>query len=288
MAQYTIEEILKNTTDLPSLPAAALMVMKEADSPTSSAHTIAEYLVQDQALTARVLRLSNSAFYGLSRQVTSAQESVVVLGTRTVRNLCLVAATYPWLSKPLAGYSLGPEALFSHAMAVAVGCQQIADVTGKIRREDAFTAGLLHNIGKVALSVFLENKTQGLQVILDRTNQTYDEVERMVFGVDHAEVGAVLAESWNLPKSLVQAIRYHHHPDQANPSNPMVDAVHVGDFMAMSMGYGLGGDGLQYEFQDSSLERLGLDVAALEELAGNVVELYDRYQMLFQEGAKAA
>ena len=118
--QLSIEDLMKKTTDLPSLPAATFAVMREADSPTSSAHTIASHLMEDQALTMRVLRLANSAFYGLSRQIMSAEEAVVVLGSRTIRHLCLVASTYPWMSKPLKGYELGPEQLFSHALAVAV------------------------------------------------------------------------------------------------------------------------------------------------------------------------
>src|SRR5690242_15728442 len=93
----TIEEIVKKTPDLPSMPAAAIKVMRETESTTSSASSIAHILAQDQALSARVLRLANSAYYGLSRKVANLQESVIVLGMRCVRNLCLVASTYPWM-----------------------------------------------------------------------------------------------------------------------------------------------------------------------------------------------
>lgn len=288
MTTLTIEEILKKTSDLPSMPAAALAVMREVDSSTSSAHSISAHLMHDQALTMRVLRLANSAFYGLSRQVMSAQEAVVVLGTRTIRHLCLVASTYPWLSRPLAGYELGPEQLFNHSLAVAVGSQLIAEQTGRVQRDDAFTAGLLHNIGKVAMSVWLENKIQAMQLLAERDGLSFDEVERKVFGFDHAEIGAALSDNWNLPKSLIQAIRYHHAPEKCETTAPMVDAVHIADFMAMSLGYGIGGDGLQYDFNEEALRRLGLSVDTLEEFAGRVIELYDQHQTMFASEAKAA
>ncbi len=284
--KLTIEDILRKTPDLPSMPAAAIAVMKESDSATASAHSISEHLMRDQALTVRVLRLANSAYYGLARQVMSSQEAVVVLGTRTIRHLCLVASSYPWLSRALPGYELGPEQLFKHSLAVAVGSQAIADQTDKMQRDDAFTAGLLHNIGKVAMSVWLENKIQAMQLLAERDCLAFDEVEKKVFGHDHAEIGAHLSESWNLPKVMVQAIRYHHNPAACENVNPITDAVHIADFMAMSLGYGLGGDGLQYDFQEASLHRLGLSVDSLEEFAGTIIEGYDKHQKLFESVAE--
>ncbi|MBI3721807.1 MAG: HDOD domain-containing protein, partial [Fimbriimonas ginsengisoli] len=196
----TLEAILKQTTDLPTFPAAALAVLKETSSADASANSISKHITQDQALTARVLRLANSAYYGLPRQVMDVSESVIVLGTRTVRNLCMVAATYPWMSRPLPGYGLEPYHLWVNSFSVALGSKLIAERTGAAQSDSAFTAGLLHNIGKVALSAWLENKLGSVQQIAQAEGLSFDEVERRMFGFDHAEVGAFLAERWNLPK----------------------------------------------------------------------------------------
>lgn len=284
----SLEEILQRTTDLPSIPAAALAVLREAESSSSSAHTIAAKLAADQGLAVRVLRLANSAFYGLPRQVMSVQEAVVVLGTRTIRHLCLVAATYPWLSKPLPGYELGPEQLFIHALAVATGSELIADQTSKIQRDDAFTVGLLHNLGKVALSAWLENKLQGVQTIAEYEKLAFDQAERRIFGYDHAEIGAALADRWNLPKTLVLAIRYHHKPQDNGAPRPLVDAIHVGDFLAMSLGFGVGGDGLQYEFDVTSLDRLGLTSRDLDDLANRLLDAVEHRKQMFQQNIATA
>lgn len=283
----TIEEIVKKTSDLPSLPAAALKVMKETESSTSNASSIAHILAQDQALSARVLRLANSAYYGLTRKVTNLQESVVVLGMRCVRNLCMVAATYPWMSRKLDGYCLGPRELWTHSFGTALGAQLFARLSGKCSEDQAFTAGLLHDIGKVALSVWLENKTALVAQYATQAEVSFDEAERKILGYDHCQVGEHLANSWNLPEDIVQSVRWHHDPDGLEKANPIVDCVHLGLFLTMSMGFGLGGDGMQYHFCESSLQRLGISQDDIDKITDTFVTGYEEYERMFEELAAA-
>ena len=151
-----------------------------------------------------------------------------------------------------------------------------------------FTAGLVHNMGKVALSIWLENKIPAMLALAARDDLTFDQVERKLLGYDHAQVGAYMAEQWNLPKPLIDAIRYHHEPDNCPEKNPIVDCVHVGDFLTMSMGFGLGGDGLRYDFHERSLERLGLKAEIFDELAVGFVDSVSKYEQLFMEMHKEA
>lgn len=279
----TIEDIVKKTPDLPTIPAAALAVMREADSSVSTAQSVAKHIAQDQALTARVLRLANSAYYGLSRQVVDLQEAVVVLGMRCVRNLAVVAATYPWMSRPLKGYMLAPKQMWTHSFGVAVAAQQIARKTQRAPDETVFIAGLLHNIGKVALSIWLENKLPNMVSLAIKEGLTFDELERKMLGFDHADVGAYLGEQWNLPKVFIEAIHYHHNPNGCDPTNTVVDCVHIGDFMTMSMGFGLGGDGLRYDLCEDALTRVGLNKEEIDLLVNDFVDEYQRYESLFEE-----
>jgi HD-like signal output (HDOD) protein len=281
----TLEDIVAKTSDLPALPAAALAVMRETDSPTGSAQSIARYLSQDQALTARILRLANSAYYGLSRQIMDVSDAVVVLGMRCIRNLCMVASTYPWMVKPLKGYGLGPREMWTHSFAVAVGSQIVANRSKNAVADQAFTAGLLHNLGKVALSIWLEDKLAGMLAIACRESLTFDQVERKVLGFDHCEVGAHMGEGWNLPKPLVEAMRFHHTPNDCDPANPLVDCVHVADYLTMSMGLGLGGDGLRYDFHEASLARLGLTPECFDQLAEEFMVAYEQHEKLFEDAA---
>ncbi len=282
-ATITLEDIVRKTTDLPSIPSAALQVMRHADSNTASAETIAQCLAQDQSLSVRVLRLANSAYYGLTRQVSDLQEAVVVLGMRSVRSLAMVAATYPWMVRQLKGYCLGPRQLWAHSFGTALGAQLVARASGRCHEDHAFTAGLLHDIGKVALSVWLENRMGAICNYAAREDLTFDQAERKILGFDHAEVGKYLADSWNLPAEITAAIRFHHEPDACKPPLPVVDCVHIGSYLTLSMGFGLGGDGLRYTFSQQSLDRIGLTPDRLDALIDAFVEGYETCEGLFEE-----
>lgn len=278
-----LEDILRKTSDLPTLPRAALNVIHETESPTASAASVAQHIGMDQALTARVLRLANSAYFGLSRQVADIQEAVVILGMRNVRNLAIVASTFPWMSKPLKGYRLGPRQMWTHSFCVAVAAKELAIKTRKADPDLAFTAGLLHNIGKVALSVWLENKIDAMVNVAIRENLTFDQMERKILGFSHAEVGAFLADQWSLPKILIDAIEYHHSPNEIPEPNPLVDYVHIGDYVTMSVGLGLGADGLRYEFYPEALERVNIDHADIDEVLDSFLEAQEAYEHMFDE-----
>ncbi len=281
----TMEELVAKTTDLPSMPAAAVLVMQETNKSTANAQSVARALSTDQALTARVLRLANSAYYGLARQVNELNEAVVILGMRSVKNLAMVAASYPWMSRPLSGYALEPEAMWKHATGVAVGAQLTARLSRKCSEDAAFTAGLLHNLGKVAVSVWLDGKIAAVRLYAAKNDLSFEEAERAIFGFDHCQVGAFLARQWNLPEEIVAACRYHHNPTilPADAPQAIVDCVHIGDYLTCAMGFGLGGDGLQYRFDDAALARLGLAPDGLDRITDDYVALYESYELLFRE-----
>lgn len=279
----TIEDIIKRTPDLPSLPAAALKVMRETESSSSNANSIAQILAQDQALSVRVLRLANSAYYGLARKVVNLQEAVVVLGMRCVRNLCMVAATYPWMSRKLDGYVLGPRELWTHSFGTALGAQLFAKLSKSCDPDQAFTAGLLHDIGKVALSVWLENRTFMVVQYAEQHEVSFDQAERVVLGFDHCQVGEHMGLGWNLPEEIVQAIRWHHDPNGMDGTSPIVDCVHLGLYLTMAMGFGLGGDGMHYNFCQESFARLGISQERIDEITDEFVVGYEENEKLFQE-----
>lgn len=281
----TLKDIVDRTTDLPTFSVAALEVMRAADSSTARAEQIAEILSRDPSLSARILRLSNSAFYGLSRKVTTLQESVVILGMRTVKNLSMVAATYPWMSKPLKGYGLEPKAMWFNSFGTAIGAQLVAQLSRKCDDQTAFTAGLLHDVGKVALCVWIDEKLKAIIHYAEREGIPFDEAERKILGYDHCEVGAHLAQNWNLPEPIVQAVRYHHSPDACEPTSPIVDCVHVGGYLTMTMGFGLGGDGLQYKLSENCFKRLCIEPDNLDEITDNFVTAYEKHEALFEEFA---
>ncbi len=275
-----MDELLAKTKDLPTLPKAALAVMRETELATASAASVASHLSQDQALTVRVLRLANSAYFGLSRQVADLQEAVVILGMRNIKNLAIVASTFPWMSRPLKGYMLGPRQMWTHSFCVAVAAREMANKTKRCDPDVAFTAGLIHNIGKVALSVWLENKIATMMNLAIRDNLTFDDVERKLLGFSHAEVGAHLATLWNLPPVYVDTILNHHQPNGS--ISAVTDYVHIGDYLTMSVGLGLGADGLRYEFYPEAMERSGIDPEDIDWVLDAFLDAQEAYEQLFE------
>jgi putative nucleotidyltransferase with HDIG domain len=277
----TLDDIVSRTSDLPTFSAAALEVMKIADSSTTRAQDIAKIVSQDQSMSVRVLRLANSAFYGMSRNISSLPEAVVVLGMRTVKNLAMVAATYPWMSKPLKGYDLAPMALWQHSFGTALAAQTLAQRSSKCDPELAFTAGLLHDVGKVALSIWIGEKLKAILYYAEREGIPFDVAEKKILGYDHTEVGEHMGRNWNLPEEVLLGVRWHHEPEGCQPYHPVVDCVHLGTTMAMSMGLGVGGDGLLYRFSDGCYLRLGIQPEAMESVTADYVESFKKHETLY-------
>lgn len=281
----SIEDIVRKTPDLPSAPHIALHALRHASDPNASAVSLAEIICQDQALVIRVLRLANSAFYAMRRDVVSISEAVLLLGTRTVRQLCLLASTFPWLTKALPGYDLGPQEMWVHSLSVGVGAQLIAEKTGVTDPDMAFTAGILHDLGKVALNVWLENKVYAMARLAEIEEMSFEKIERKVLGFDHQDVGAYMAEGWNLPPPLVETIRSHHRPLENREFPELVYCVHTADHLSRQMGLGIGGDSMSYDFEESVLFALNLTHSEMEALADEMLARYEKKARLFEAAA---
>jgi putative nucleotidyltransferase with HDIG domain len=260
-----IKDIIRKASDLPSMPEVAFEVIRIADQAESSALKVANTLSRDPSLSARVLRLANSAFYGMSREVSSVQDSVIVLGMRTTKSLSLVAASFPWLHIALKGKGLKPELLWNHCISCAHFSKDIAKKLNGVDAELAFCIALLHDMGTVALYLTLETEFNQLIKAAKESEVPFDQMERDLLSFDHAELGAALAESWNLPKIYAQAIRYHHRPSMLEESDTLADILHVADILVRSRGISEGLDGAFYLRDEGAFERLGFEQELLEE-----------------------
>lgn len=262
-----LDELLEFADSLPALPTvvvAALQLLNDDDSDTDD---IADVLSGDQALVAQLLKLSNSPFYGVSRRVSTIKQALMILGRKAVRGLIIAAAAEGIMSGPQTGYLLEANQLWEHSNAVGRGAALVAVKVGYRPVEEAFVAGLLHDIGKVVLSGFLADCAEDLQERLDAAEGTpFTEVEAELLQIDHARVGGAVAEHWQLPKKLADAIEYHHAPSTAGDDWQLAGVVHVANALALSMGVGLGVDGLHYTLDEPAIQRLGLTAEDLMSL----------------------
>jgi HD-like signal output (HDOD) protein len=229
---------------------------------------IASYISMDQMMTSRVLSWANSAYYGLPSTVTTVHQATMYLGQVTVRSIVLTACVSTYLSRALPGYGMKRGDLWMHSIGVAAGARQITAKFGKTVGEDAYFAGLLCDIGKLAFEVVLRNTDFNQP---DWQGKSFDQVETEQFGINHAILGGLIAKKWMLPDSICNVITNHHQPAQAKTQEQVLaSAVHVADLMMMMSEIGNGVDRLRYQTDPLVFKVLQINEADLPGMMENV------------------
>lgn len=267
-----LAHILKRIQDLPPLPTSALRVIALTKNPATSARELENVIGQDPALAASMLRQANSAYYGYARRISSLQEAIVVLGFQATQGLAMAAAVSPILKTSLVGYGIEQEGLWKHSMLTAMAAKSLCKKF-KIPYEDiAFTAGLLHDIGKLVISIYIQEVGAYLLKKVNEATLSYVELEEKVIGYNHASVGGLLAKGWNLPEDLVAAIAFHHAPANAQIYEELACVIHVANGVASLLGIGGGVDSFLNPIQQDALSRLSLKESDLEFLMSDLGE----------------
>lgn len=275
-----IEELTASVREIPALPAVTTRVLQLTDDPQSTVRDLNDLIAQDQSLTAKVLRLANSAYYGFQRRISSVSEAIVLLGFSTIRSLVLAASVYNLLGRPLEGYALEPGELWKHSQACAMTARLLAQKVKYRYVEQAYTAGLLHDIGKLIMSHHLKNQYQEVVDKVRREALPFTEVEEQLLGYNHAMVGARVAEKWNLPSDLVETIELHHAPGTSKKNLVLSSITHVADAICMSMGIGLGIDGMYYTLDAKAMETLGLKEEDIEQVMSRLIDVMSEDEAL--------
>jgi putative nucleotidyltransferase with HDIG domain len=277
------DRILATVKSVPSLPSVVMKLRKYLNDPDANFDELARIIQYDPGLTANVLQLANSAYFGWAGTISSVKEAITRLGTNRIFQMVLCMSVAPLVSKPIKGYDMDAGSLWEHSIAVAVCAEQLAEALKLEGAEDAFTAGMLHDMGKVVLGTFVEVDDEPIREIVASDGLAFNEAERMVLGIDHAEVAAVLLEDWQLPGEVVAAARWHHEPGKAPQDHrQMVDLIHVADILCLNVGWGVGTDGLQYRLDEKANDRLGVRIGVAEEIVLRVMsgmeDLKDMYK----------
>jgi putative nucleotidyltransferase with HDIG domain len=259
VSKLSLDDVVGRIADLPSLPATLVQVIDDCDDPDVTAGQLAQRILRDQHLTASILRLANSAVYGWSARITTVTDAVVLLGFPTIKSLAISSHTHRLLAGELDGYGMAKGELWRHSAAVAVLARRLAVEARLTPVEEAFVAGLLHDLGKTVLSAYLREDFEETMAVVQRERVSFAEAERRVVGFDHAELGARVAQAWNFPAPLVEAIRLHHAPAEAVIKPRLAQVVHLADAIALMLGVGLGADGLSYPIDSRTLAALGYD-----------------------------
>jgi putative nucleotidyltransferase with HDIG domain len=279
----TINNLISHLGELPPMPQVAQKALLLIRDPDSSMIDVAKVLAMDEAMTTLVLRWVNSAYYGLKYPVSTVHQAVAYLGQRTLHSLILAASVASLLERPAPGYGLDRGELWRHAIGVAAGARLIASKLGNQVAEEAYHAGLLCDIGKLAFEILLRNVDTSTP---EWQGSSFTDLEQIHFGIDHAALGAELGLRWQLPQPLVNAIAYHHHPSQAADGVLLACAVHLADAAMMSFGIGIGKDGLQYTIDPVAISRMSWSEDQIQVLAERIIPFIDEADEYIRLGRK--
>jgi HD-like signal output (HDOD) protein len=263
--------ILNRLTELPPMPQVMFKAREIMNDPTSGFKALAEILEKDQAMATRVLRLSNSAYYGLAGKVTSVQHAAVLLGYKTVGEVVAMATSAKLLGDSLEGYRQKSGDLWKHSLAVAIASRLIANRRNKELENDAFSAGLIHDAGKIVLNKYVLERSNIFEEYMSDDKKSFLDAEKDILGFDHSEIAAEMCNIWKIPKSLVLAICFHHYPAQSS-DNVLASIVHVADALSLMSGIGAGVDGMLYKMDHRAQESLGLTEKDLRDILDETVE----------------
>lgn len=269
-----VTEILASIEALPSPPAVVTRLLGLLDDPDTGAEELESVITTDSALTARLLRLANSSFFGFSGEIASVQQAVMVIGTRRLFDVVASITLTHIVPRVIPCYELDAHAFWRHCLGVAVIGEETARELQLPAPDMLFTAGLLHDIGKLVIGSYLKDDAEALRVSLDASEETLVHVEREVLGADHAAIGAAQARVWGLPETIVDAARWHHDPEEIPSSvdRLTVDIVHVADLLAHAIGMGADVGELSRRVSGPASERLGLSPERLDAVACEALE----------------
>ena len=267
-----VDKILKKVERIPAFPATVRKVwdiMKDPDYSMTDLVTVIEY---DQAITANILKMCNSAYFGVRRKVSNVRDAVVYLGQSNITRI-VTAAGVTRFYKDVKGYRLTAKMLWEHSVAVALMSKILADRI--YRREDPmlFTAGLVHDMGKIMLGEFVFDSMQEIMNLVANHRYSFLEAEEEILGINHAEIGGRVASNWNFPQEIIDSITYHHRPDlmkEEDSTNAWI--LYLADQACMMMGITGGMDELSYRGLGLIMSKFSIGHRDFEE---NIVSLFE-------------
>jgi len=276
MPTVTSDQILAKLHQLPAMPAVVQEVIASFNNDKLDSAVLAQKIAQDQGLSAKILRVANSSFYGLPRKVGSIQDAVVVLGFNSVRSLVL-SAGFVHAFPPVPGSPFNRQTYWKRCFHVAAYAKALAQCLHQ-GQQMAFTAGMFHDIGQLVLDMCIPEQFAGVLERQKASGLDLVEIEQAELGFDHASIGAEIARRWNFPLEIEQAIRYWRTPEH-EPFEPVTGMVHV----AALLESGLSGDALMSCLPPTLCERLGVSWERIEGCLPGPDQLDDGVNLMLAE-----
>ncbi len=254
---YNLKEKIQSIVRLPALPAVSMEVVNLVDNPRSSAASLARVISKDQVLTARLLKIANSPFYGFPRRIATIDFAIVVLGFDALKDIVISVSLLSALNKQDSKF-FDPRAFWDHCVAAGAAARRFShDFNYRVSGE-AFVAGLLHDIGILIETQYFTREFREVVKMMKTRSISFIEAEKEIFGATHADIGSWLAERWNLPEQLVEAIKFHHNPGDAENNKELVALINFVDVLSHRLQIGFLDLDSAHDFDPEALKILNL------------------------------
>ena len=266
-----LKAIASDVKELPTLPQVAVTLMDLLDDSNTGAPQINRVMARDPALASKILKLVNSAYYGLSNRVSSLNQAIVILGFKTVKSVALSASVMGLFKGPSENRRFDRARFWKHSIACACVARLVARKQKGIDPEAAFSGGLLHDIGKLVLDQYAPAELEAIVELAEKNKSSFLAAEREILSTDHAEIGRWVVEKWGLPQELVTAIAYHHDVEAA-PEKTHVAVIQFADFLAKLKDIAASGSYESPEISKEVWAMLAVDKSDLPELVNTINE----------------
>ena len=264
MERSEMRRMVEKITSLPTLPGTVIRITSMLDNPETTASEVGSEIAKDQVLSAKVLKLVNSGFYGFSQPISTIPHAMVLLGFTVVKTLVLSTSVLDMMAGSM-------EGLWQHSLACARTCGIVARHLDMEDPEEVSVTGLLHDLGKVVLGEHLKEAFDAVVEKVESENVLFFKAEQDVMEVTHANVGGWLLDKWQLPSQLVEPIMHHHdfHPSRTHADRTAV--IHLADILVRAEGYGSGGDRRIPVASREAMETLSLSNDDIQEIMDSMV-----------------
>lgn len=251
-------EIMKIDT-IPTIPDTLKNLLRVLENPKTSLAEISKFILSDPALTSRVLKMVNSPVYGFPGRISSVNQALLLLGLNVVRGLLLGISVFEAMQKAMHG-------LWDHSLGSAIAARIIAQKKSIPEPEEVSVAALLHDIGKVILSLKFPSDYEDVREKVEKKEMFIFEAEKEIFGITHANAGAWIAQKWSFPHNLIEIIEYHHRPEFSKTVPVHTAIVHIADILARARGFGFAGDNFVPSINPKAWDRLNLSEIDIKEI----------------------
>ncbi|MBP8828904.1 MAG: HDOD domain-containing protein [Desulfobacter sp.] len=277
-----LQIVIKEIKNLKPIPAVVTSLLEIIDDPNASMNEITKIIQYDPAITADLLRTANSAYFGLKRPAETIQEAAMMLGTDHVVDLVMLKVSAQVAKGTQKGYDLHEGALWKYSVSSALIAKQVAVQLDLPNKNSIFSASLLKDIGKTVLDKFIRDAFEKISNLVINENFSFMEAEKQIIGVDHAELGAMIAKMWKFSPRMVGIIRNHHLSSETMVRDKDLAVVYLSDCICMMMGMGVGADGLAYRFHPQAMDHIGISAEDTLKIIADFACRMDEVEMLLK------